>query len=228
MTDSGSRYWAVMPAAGAGKRMESDIPKQYLQIKGKSVIEHSLEVLITHSLIEMVVVAISEKDKHWSELPVSSHSLVRSVPGGKERCHSVLNCLEFLDTQASPEDWVMVHDAARPCVRSDDIDKLITELAGTRGGLLALPVRDTMKRARGNLVQETIEREGLWHALTPQMFRLKDLKKALKQIISREGIVTDESQAMEFAGYSPRLVEGRAENIKVTRQADLALAELYL
>jgi 2-C-methyl-D-erythritol 4-phosphate cytidylyltransferase len=222
------RYWAVIPAAGAGKRMQSDIPKQYLQINGKPIIEYTLEVFTKHPDIESVIVAISDTDEYWGELPVSKHPKVKTTGGGIERCHSVMNCLDYLSDIADESNWVLVHDAARPCLKSTDIDKLINDVSGTDGGLLALPVRDTMKRSNDRHVSETVSREGLWHALTPQMFRLHNLQLALKAVIDSGELVTDESLAMERAGYRPLLVEGRPDNIKVTHNEDLYLATLYL
>ncbi|MEJ2094159.1 MAG: 2-C-methyl-D-erythritol 4-phosphate cytidylyltransferase [Gammaproteobacteria bacterium] len=222
------RYWAVIPAAGAGKRMQSDVPKQYLQINGKPIIEYTLEVFTKHPDIESVIVAISDTDEYWGELPVSKHPKVKTTEGGIERCHSVMNCLDYLSDIADESNWVLVHDAARPCLKSTDIDKLINDVSGTDGGLLALPVRDTMKRSNDRHVSETVSREGLWHALTPQMFRLHNLQLALKAVIDSGELVTDESLAMERAGYRPLLVEGRPDNIKVTHNADLYLATLYL
>lgn len=227
MSDT-ERYWAVIPAAGAGKRMQSDVPKQYLQINGKPIIEYTLEVFIKHPDIESVIVAISDTDEYWNELPVSKHPKVKTTEGGFERCHSVMNCLDYLSDIADENDWVLVHDAARPCLKSTDIDKLINNVSGTDGGLLALPVRDTMKRSNDRHVSETVSREGLWHALTPQMFRLHNLQLALKAVIDSRELVTDESLAMERAGYRPLLVEGRPDNIKVTHNEDLYLATLYL
>jgi 2-C-methyl-D-erythritol 4-phosphate cytidylyltransferase len=223
-------FWAVIPAAGTGSRMQSDIPKQYLQLNGKAVIEHTLDAFCENRKIRGIVVAVSEQDRWWQNLPVSSHPKIRTTPGGAERCHSVLNCLRFLAGVAAADDWVLVHDAARPCISSADIDHLIDSLADHPvGGLFALPVRDTMKRAgRDNTVSETVSREGLWHALTPQMFRLSSLTRALQSAIERKLMVTDESQAMEMTGLKPLLVEGQAGNIKITRRDDLALAELYL
>ena len=228
------RFWAVIPAAGTGIRMQMDLPKQYLTINGRRVIEYSLETFCTHPQIAGVVVALAAGDKLWEGLSFAKHPKVRTAPGGKERCHSVLNCLHALSTVASTEDWVLAHDAARPCIKREDIDQMIATLRDHPvGGLLALPVRDTMKRAdssqdNGQHVQETVNRKGLWHALTPQMFRLGRLSKALEQAIQQKELVTDESQAMELAGLRPRLVEGRAENIKITRPSDLKLAKLFL
>lgn len=224
------RYWAVIPAAGVGARMQADLPKQYLRIGNKPIIEHTLAVFCDHKKISGIIVAISEQDEYWSALEIASHPKIRTTIGGTERCHSVMNCLQSLAATAAADDWVLVHDAARPCIGKDDIDHLIDTLARDPvGGLLALPVRDTMKRADGdNRVDETVNREGLWHALTPQMFRLADLSRVLQQAIARDRVVTDESQAMELAGYKPRLVPGRRQNIKVTHKDDIALAELYL
>lgn len=228
--ESNVKYWAVVPAAGVGKRMQADRPKQYLMIDGRPLIEYAISQLITEPHIEGVVVAISEEDEYWPELELSLAKPLWVAPGGVERCHSVLNALQELSTHASDEDWVLVHDAARPCVRTEDIARLIAQLADDPvGGLLAVPVRDTMKRASSNQrVISTETREGLWHALTPQMFRFGKLRHALEQAIEDEALVTDEASAMELAGNEPLLVEGHADNIKVTRPEDLALATFYL
>ncbi len=224
------RYWAVIPAAGVGARMGVDVPKQYLQIHAKPVIEYSLDVFCRHPRISGVMVALSAQDMHWKTLTVSGNKKITTTAGGAERCHSVLNCLQLLSRQAQAEDWVLVHDAARPCLQTEDIDRLIAQLSNHAcGGLLAVPVRDTMKRAEtDNTVSATVNREGLWHALTPQMFRLGALTAALQQAIDNGHQVTDEAQAMELTGAKPLLVEGRIENIKITRPGDLKLAEMYL
>lgn len=227
---SNVKYWAVVPAAGVGKRMHADRPKQYLKIDGRPIIEYAISHLSAEPHIEGVVVAISEEDEYWPELELCLTKPMWVAPGGVERCHSVLNALQELSTHASDEDWVLVHDAARPCVRTEDIARLISQLSDDAvGGLLAVPVRDTMKRAGSNQrVISTESREGLWHALTPQMFRFGKLRHALEQAIEDEALVTDEASAMELAGYEPVLVEGHADNIKVTRPEDLALATFYL
>lgn len=224
------RYWAVIPAAGAGKRMQAGIPKQYLEIDGRTILEITLRQFCSCSLIEGVIVALSGDDKYFGQLEIASHEKIRQVIGGEERCHSVLNSLHFLSTIADENDWVLVHDAARPCIDGNDIENLIRALdEHPVGGLLALPVRDTMKRAEeDNLVTETVNREGLWHALTPQMFRLGQLTEAMQQNLDAGRLVTDESQAMELAGLSPMLVSGRQENIKITHMDDLRLAKIYL
>ena len=224
------RFWAVIPSAGVGTRMQAGIPKQYLPVRNRPLIEYTLSAFCDHEKITGIVVAISAEDKYWPTLDIASHPKISTTAGGVERCHSVMNCLKYLADTASADDWVLVHDAARPCITRDDIDRLIDNLQDDPvGGLLALPVRDTMKRAGAdNIINETVNREGLWHALTPQMFRLQDLTNALQQVINKDRIVTDESQAMELAGYKPHLVEGQVQNIKVTHKDDLALVELYL
>jgi len=224
------KYWAVVPAAGVGKRMQADRPKQYLEIDGRPLIEYAISQLMANPHIEGVVVAISADDEYWPALEIALAKPLWVVEGGVERCHSVLNALQELATRAHDDDWILVHDAARPCVRAEDIARLIEQLANDPvGGLLAVPVRDTMKRAAANQrVITTEEREGLWHALTPQMFRYGKLRHALEQAIEDESLVTDEASAMELVEYEPLLVEGHADNIKVTRPEDLALAAFYL
>lgn len=220
----------MIPAAGVGTRMGTDTPKQYLPLAGRSVIEHALERLAAHPRIARVVVALAQGDHWWDRIRLPEHWPVVRVQGGAERCHTVLNGLDTLANRAAPDDWVLVHDAVRPCVRRDDIGRLMDTLEGHPvGGLLGLPVRDTMKRAdaRGD-VQATVSREGLWHALTPQMFRFGLLRSALREVIEDGRLVTDEAQAVELAGGTPRMVEGHPDNIKVTHPADMALAELFI
>jgi len=223
------KYWAVIPAAGIGTRMASEIPKQYLEIAGKTILEHTLDRFFNHSKIAGVVLAISPHDQYWQQLNIRSEKTLIMAQGGAERCHSVLSALQILEDHADHQDWVLVHDAARPCLRSEDIDKLINEVADHKvGGLLAAPVRDTMKRGADNIVTETVERTGLWHALTPQMFRLSDLKSALENTLGKGLVVTDEAQAMESMNKMPMLIEGHVDNIKITRPQDLELAAHYL
>ena len=226
-----SRYWAVIPAAGAGSRMGAGSPKQYLSLRGKTVLEHSLARVAQHPRIAATVVVIAAEDEDGPRLArgYGEQSLL-FAQGGAERCHSVLNGLRALAGRAAPRDWVLVHDAARPCVRREDIDRLLEQLQDHPvGGLLGIPVADTMKRTdeRGNVI-ETVPREGLWRAATPQMFRYEMLLQALQAALGRGVAVTDEAAAVEMAGFTPRMVEGHADNIKITRPQDLALAELYL
>ncbi len=227
-------FWAVVPAAGIGRRMAADIPKQYLTLGGRTVLEHSLAALFSDGRIAGVAVAVSVDDAQWPALAprlgatFSKPMLV--APGGAERAASVASALDVLADVAQQDDWVLVHDAARPCLRQQDLSRLLDELADDRvGGLLGFPVRDTMKRADHDArVAVTLDRSELWHALTPQMFRLGALRAALSAATNAGRVVTDDASAMELAGLSPRLVEGHADNIKITRPEDLAVAEFFL
>lgn len=223
------KFWAVIPAAGVGSRMQADRPKQYLPLHGKTVLEHTLSRFLDHPCINGVVIALSDSDPYWSELALHHPKLI-TAKGGVERCHSVLNALNTLQTQADANDWVLVHDAARPCLRREDLDHLIEALQDHPvGGLLGLPIADTVKRTgEGDTVLETVPREHLWRALTPQMFRLDELRAALESALQQGQLVTDDASAMELAGKAPKMVEGHGNNIKITQPQDLALAQLYL
>ena len=225
-----ARRWAVVPAAGVGRRMGGPLPKQYLPLAGRRVIEHTLQRLLDYPGIEAVIVVLGEADGWWPETRFADHPGVIRAAGGVERCHSVLNGLDVLSGRAAAEDWVLVHDAARPCLRAADIDRLFAATADHPvGGLLGVPVRDTMKRTDADgLVSNTVPRDGLWHAYTPQMFRYGMLRSALQDAVANGRLVTDEASAMEMAGHAPLMVEGHDDNLKVTRPADLALAEFYL
>lgn len=237
---AGPLFHALIPAAGIGTRMGADRPKQYLDLQGKTLLEHVLARFCLHPDIASVTVALSAEDAfgHGLIARLSArwpHAELEIAPGGVERCHSVRNGLEMLLGWANPEDWVLVHDAARPCLTSADIDHLLANLADDPvGGLLATPVRDTLKRAGSDgrdgppPVAETVSRVDLWQALTPQMFRVGTLARALDDALSAEVLVTDEAQAVERLGLAPRLVAGRSDNIKVTLPEDLARAALYL
>ena len=222
--------WVVIPAAGVGKRMESDTPKQYLKLNDKTVIEHTLSVFDKHDSISEIIVSISEGDEYWTGLDFNLLKPLHVAAGGRERCDSVLNGLKYLENKAADDDWVLVHDAARPCLRDEDITLLIDTLKEHEvGGILAVRVRDTMKRSGDeNIIKETVERDNLWHALTPQMFRFSMLKNALESALSNNDVITDEASAIELAGYQPLLVEGHADNIKITRPEDLILASFFL
>ncbi|VAW73174.1 2-C-methyl-D-erythritol 4-phosphate cytidylyltransferase [hydrothermal vent metagenome] len=223
-------YWAVVPAAGVGRRMATTTPKQFLALGGQTVLEHTLDSLwSTLDIKGLVLVGKANPVLASIQLRFGAHCLMRAE-GGQQRCHSVLNGLNTLLEYAQPDDWVLVHDAARPCVRQQDLKQLCTQLAGhSIGGLLGAPARDTMKRADSNgSVEATVQRTGLWHAFTPQMFRFGLLHAALKQALSAGIEVTDEASAMEHAGYQPLMVEGHADNIKITRPEDLPLAEYFL
>ncbi len=221
-------FWAVVPAAGVGKRMNADRPKQYLELTGKAVIEHTLSRLLQANVFSSVVVAISEEDPYWPELAIARHEKIITAPGGKERADSVLSGLKAIRDQADENDWVLVHDAARPCLTVEDIKKLIGLLQDDEvGGILALSSHDTLKSVDGNQIISTLDRRHIWRALTPQMFKYGMLKSALEQT-EGDSRVTDEASALEIQGFIPKIVEGRPDNIKITRPEDLALAQFYL
>lgn len=224
------QYWCVVPAAGVGKRMGGPTPKQYLPLLGKQVAEHTLSTLLRVTLFSGIVVALSEEDPYWSTCDAFKSSRVTRCIGGAERYHSVLNGLAALQHRAQPDDWILVHDVARPCVRVNDIQHLIKRVSTHPvGGLLASPVRDTMKRANPEgEVTETVDRQHLWHALTPQMFRYSVLRNAIENGLAEGLAMTDEASAIEALGLRPLLVEGSADNIKITHPQDLPLAALFL
>ncbi|MFU8837863.1 MAG: 2-C-methyl-D-erythritol 4-phosphate cytidylyltransferase [Thiohalomonadaceae bacterium] len=223
------RHWVIIPAAGIGTRMRADRPKQYLQLAGKSVLEHTLAIFLDHPRIDGLVLALAAGDPWWPALGIR-HAKLQLAEGGAERCDTVLHALDAIAGQAAAEDWVLVHDAARPCLRRSDLDLLLDTLKGHPcGGLLGIPIADTIKRSNAqNEVEATVPRDGLWRALTPQMFRYAALRKALQQARDRGLHVTDDASAMELAGQQPLMVEGHGDNIKITRPEDRLLAELYL
>ncbi len=221
----------VIPAAGVGKRMRSAVPKQYLMLGDKTVLQHTVAVFERHPAVADITLVISAGDEYWPILDVQLDTPLHVVDGGQERCDSVMNALRFLQDRVNADDWVMVHDAARPCLRDADLTRLIdTVQAQNTGGLLAVPVRDTMKRAVAGEVRvsSTVDRTDLWHALTPQMFRFSALFAAMQSALDKPHAITDEASAMELAGDTPLLVEGHGDNIKITRPEDLALAGFYL
>ena len=195
-----NNYWAVIPAAGVGKRMQLNIPKQYLELNGKTVLETTLSVFLQHPEISGIVVAISNGDPYWKKLVIESKKPVLTARGGTERSESVLSALNVLKQHAHNSDWVLVHDAARPCLKTEDIDKLIKQLSDSQyGGLLGLPMADTVKRSnsKGQVI-ETVDRNHLWRALTPQMFRLDMLYNAISQALKKNLLITDEASAVEM------------------------------
>ncbi|CAG0954391.1 2-C-methyl-D-erythritol 4-phosphate cytidylyltransferase [Rhodocyclaceae bacterium] len=223
-----SRNFALVPAAGSGTRMGDDLPKQYHLLAGRPMLRHALEVLCASPLIQRVFVVLAERDDIWERFDWSELGVKLSVLrcGGPTRAGSVLNGLLALSAFAKPDDWVLVHDAARPCLSSAQLDRLIEQVGHDEvGGILAVPVADTLKQSgQDGRIDATVPREPLWQAQTPQMFRYGLLREALEQ----SGVVTDESGALEALGYRPLLVSADASNLKVTYPADLALAEKIL
>jgi 2-C-methyl-D-erythritol 4-phosphate cytidylyltransferase len=217
-------FWALIPAAGVGSRMAADRPKQYLEVAGKTIIEHSLACFLDHPQLLGVVVSLALDDPYWPHLACAAEPRLQRAEGGRERADSVLNgLLRLSELGARDDDWVLVHDAARPNLARSDLDLLLAELASDPvGGLLAVPARDTLKRAGPDgRVRETVDRATIWQAYTPQMFRLGELQRALADALLAGVAITDEASAMEWAGHAPRLIEGRGDNLKVTRPEDL-------
>ncbi|MFT4888754.1 MAG: 2-C-methyl-D-erythritol 4-phosphate cytidylyltransferase [Pseudohongiellaceae bacterium] len=212
--------------------MGATIPKQYLQLNGLTVIEHSLKLLSSLPDLKKITVAVHPDDEHWQKIESDCFaSEIVTVVGGDERGQSVLNALLSID--AGPDDWVLVHDAVRPCTSLTDIQQLIKEVTESadycHGAILATPISSTIKRVnQAHEIEETVAREKLWSALTPQLFPLKKLIQAIESAIAEGLPITDEASAMEHFGYSVKVVPGSSHNIKITHQADLALAELIL
>ena len=222
-------FWGIVPAAGAGRRMGTEIPKQYLEVAGKPILQHALEHLLRVPRLSAVMVALAPGDDHWSDLACARDPRVLTTRGGKERAESVCNALDALAGLAAPDDWVLVHDAARPCITPQDVERLMDALQGDPiGGILALPVTDTLKDVENDAIQNTLDRRRVWRALTPQMFRYRTLRTALERAAAEHREVTDEACAVELLGLKPKIVEGRPDNIKVTRPEDLPLAAFYL
>ncbi|MEN1925623.1 2-C-methyl-D-erythritol 4-phosphate cytidylyltransferase [Luteimonas sp. MJ293] len=222
--------WAVVPAAGSGSRFGADIPKQYLQAAGEPLLAHTLRALLVHPGVAGVVVVLAGDDPHWPGWNELEGKPVRHCVGGESRADSVLAGLQALPDEVRADDFVLVHDAARPNLAFADLDQLIERgRADPVGAILAAPVRDTLKRA-GNEggIDRTEPRERLWRALTPQMFRRLQLSQALEKARAAGIDVTDESMAMERKGARPLLIEGREDNIKITTPADLAYFEFLL
>lgn len=222
-------YWGIVPAAGVGSRMQVNHPKQYLQIQDKAILAHTLERLLACSIFEVIVVAISEGDPYWPQLSISQHNKIITAAGGRQRADSVLSSLLALEGRAAEDDWVLVHDAARPCLAVSDVQALVDRLRDEPvGGILAVPVHDTLKMVDKQRISETIDRSRIWRAMTPQMFRYAALKQALQDAEQSGATITDEASALELQGHKPVIVEGRPDNIKITRPEDLDLAKFYL
>lgn len=227
------RYFLVIPAAGSGRRFAAAVPKQYAALGTSTVIEHALAPFETDPDCTGIVVVVAPDDAQWPAIAARRTRLIEATPGGAERAHSVRAGLAALAKHARDDDWIMVHDAARPCFRAADLALLKRDLAAHEvGGLLAVPLADTLKRAANAAdppaVESTVDRAALWRAATPQVFRYGHLVRALDAALVAGRIPTDEAQAVEWLGFRPRLVLGRPDNIKVTTADDLSLATALL
>ena len=245
------RYWLVMPAAGVGRRFGHTMPKQYAPLQGRTVIEWALAPFLADPQCAGASISLASDDPYWGEVaarlaqfPGRTAEIIVAA-GGAERSQSVRKGLEALVGRATPDDWVLVHDAARPCLSAHDLQQLLERLGSHRvGGILATPAADTLKRAiadprdgivpattpaqPGPEIDQTVDRAGLWRALTPQMFRYKLLSDALDLAMATGRLPTDEAQALEWTGAHPVLVQGSAANIKITSADDLVLAAALL
>ncbi|MCF7202681.1 2-C-methyl-D-erythritol 4-phosphate cytidylyltransferase [Pseudomonas oligotrophica] len=224
MNHNPTPFWVVIPAAGIGSRMAADRPKQYLQLGQRTILEHTLNCFLGRAGVRGIAVSLASDDPWWPGLACASDPRISRAAGGAERADSVLAGLERLAALgAADDDWVLVHDAARPNLADEDLQRLLDELGDDPvGGLLAVPAKDTLKRVGADgRVEQTVDRRPIWLAYTPQMFRLGMLRAALLGAAQAGAEVTDEASAVEWLGHRPRVVEGRADNIKITRPDDL-------
>lgn len=223
------KLWVILPAAGSGSRFSKTELKQYQMIQERTVLEHTVARL-NQLPLKGYVLAIAEQDNVAKTLPFSSQEKAHFCLGGAERVNSVLNALNYLSEIASENDWVLVHDAARPCVSLDCLQQLVnTAITQDRAAILAIPVRDTLKRVVSDFdIQETVDRSMLWQAQTPQMAKLGRLKHAIEQALQEGATITDEASALEHIAESVSVVQGSSDNIKITYPDDLELARLIL
>ena len=224
------RLWVVVPAAGRGTRFGGELPKQYLEVAGRPLIAHTLDVLLSHPSVSGAVVVLADDDGYWRGMEAPGGKPIMTCIGGAERADSVLAGLNALPDTVRADEFVLIHDAARPNLAHADLDRLLD--VGTVdpvGAILAAPVRDTLKRAGDDGgIDRTEPRERLWRALTPQLFRRMQLSRALAAAYAAGAAITDESMAMERQGMRPLLVEGSEDNFKITTPADLARFEYVL
>lgn len=225
------RYWAVVASAGGGARMGLGKPKQYLPLAGRALVEWSLAPFLDTGWIDGVVLVLSKGDSDFPKLPIAGHPKICTITGGATRTESVLAGLQMVVQRSAALDapvYVLVHDAARPCLTVEDIERLRDEASDENGGLLAVPVTDTLKAEERDRAQRTVGPAGLWRAQSPQLFRLDLLQQALARGMAANSSLGDEASAMELAGHKPLLVRGRESNLKVTYPEDLPLAEFWL
>lgn len=227
-----NKYWLIIPASGIGARIKSNIPKQYIKLtSGKTILDTTLEKFINIKKIAGFIVAIDKKDNFFSESKYINHKkLLTTVYGDNKRFISVLNAVRALDKWANDNDWVLVHDACRPCISERLVLNLINNLKNEKvGGLLATPVVDTIKKAGDfDYVAKTVDRNNLYQAQTPQMYRFWIIKKALEEVINNKLTITDETQAVEHLGLKAKIVKSDTRNIKITHPEDIDLANFYL
>ncbi len=231
ITKQKKQIWVVIPASGIGSRMQASLPKQYLPLQNKTVIESTLDRLLSLDAIDGAVVVLNEKDQYWHNLNYQNDKPILTAIGAKERSGSVLNGLEALKDLSQKNDlWVMIHDAVRPCVTHTDLQLLVDGSLVEKDGLfLAHPVADTLKRVNSNLhCVETVDRESLWRAFTPQMFPFELIYEALLKVMGNGLQITDDVSAVQALNLSPKIILGRSDNIKITYPQDIVIAETIL
>lgn len=222
-------FWVVIPAAGTSKRMGDVLPKQYCLLGGIPVLQRTLDIFLAIPALKGIVVALQPDDPHFAALPAAHHPLVTTVVGGAERSDSVRRAMEALAQKATPDEWVLVHDAARPLVETADVVAMIQAFSVSAvGGIMAIPVSDTIKQVSHEAITATADRSRLWQAQTPQMFRVGALSSALQSAQQRNLSITDEASAMEMAGHQPQVFPGKRSNLKITVPEDWLLAEALL
>ena len=224
--------WCIVPAAGIGSRMQSETPKQYFKLhNNKTILDTTIDRLLRSNVIKNIMVVLHPNDKHWIHSTHINKDNVHTCMGGEDRVDSVLNGLRSLKKKVSNDQWIMVHDAARACVSPDDVDALyhVVEVTEAVGGILALPVYETVKQADmfDNIVK-TVDRSDLWLAQTPQLFSYETLMQSIANALKDNVVITDEASAIEYAGFKPILVQGRRSNIKITVSEDIEFADLCL
>ena len=227
---SAANYWAIVPAAGTGQRFGAELAKQFHSIGDKLVADHTLGRLLNISNIEKILVPCDTSAESWAEVSAVKDQRVELIAGGEERVHSVLNGLRALVDIAASDDWVLVHDMARPCITSGDINKLIKQLSGHPvGGILATPISDTLKKINSqSAIEKTFDRSDYRGAQTPQMFRYGLLVRALEAMLQEQQVPTDEASAIEYLGEQAMIFEGRRDNIKITHREDLIIAQAIM
>lgn len=222
-----ANVWCIVPAAGIGSRVGANIPKQYLTLGGIPVLEITLQKLLSAGIFQKIILVVSQQDSYFKTLPSTQDARIVVVEGGKERSDSVRSGLAYLQSIAKEDDWVMVHDAARPLIERREILGLLEQcVMANSGGILAIPVTDTLKRVNNNnQIETTVARAHLWQAQTPQCFPFFQLFHAMNFCFEKSIAITDEASAVEAVGGDCILVVGRSDNMKITRQEDLPIAE---
>lgn len=229
MWNSNEAFWVVIPAAGIGARFQSDLPKQYLRLLGKTVLEHSLSLFLNQKWVKGIILALSPDDTEFAKSSYAKESRIQVIKGADIRSQTVENALQHLRMQAKPSDWVLVHDAVRPCLHEEDLRNLVESLLSEEvGGVLGVPATDTLKWVEDETIEKTLNRQQIWQVSTPQMFRLNILLKALTHCREQQLTLTDDAQAIEYYGLKSKMVRAAYPNPKLTYGGDSDYISLLL